>query len=146
MLHKTFNKYSDWAFVFLRAGIGVIFLVHGIGKLLNVGPAALGISNTAEFLASLGFPAALSFAFVVALVETFGGFFILVGLFTRFAAIAVAIELIIAIPLVHLPRGFTAANGGYEFPLLVLLGSIALILSGAGKKFVLERKLFKKEF
>ena len=52
--------------------------------------------------------------------------------------------MIVAILLVHLPKGFSIQKGGYEFTLLLLLGSIALFLSGAGKKWVLERKIVQK--
>ena len=145
MLNKL-SKYSDWSLVLLRIGIGVIFLVHGLGKLLSIGPYAAGIGGTAGYLASLGIPAALFFAWILALVETFGGVFILAGFLTRYAAAAIAIEMIVAIILVHLPKGFSVLNGGYEFPLLILLGAIALVLSGAGNKLVLEKKLFQKEF
>jgi len=144
MLSKL-AKYSDWSLVSLRAGIGIVFLIHGIGKLLSIGPFAVGISGTAGFLTSLGIPAAIFFAWIVALAETFGGLFILVGFLTRYAAVAVAIDMIVAISLVHFKNGFSSQNGGYEFPLVLLLGAIALILSGAGNKLVLEKKLFQKE-
>jgi len=144
MLNKL-SKYSDWSLVVLRIGVGGIFLIHGLGKLLNIGPYAVGIGGTAGFLGSLGFPAALFFAWVLTLVETLGGAFILAGFLTRYAAVGVGIDMIVAIILIHLPNGFAVTNGGYEFPLLLLLAAIALLLSGAGNKLSLEKKLFQKE-
>jgi putative oxidoreductase len=146
MLKNIFEERSNWAIVFLRLGIGIIFLIHGLGKLFSIGPAALGLETTAGFLTSIGVPAALFFAWVVALVETFGGLFVILGLLTRYSALLLTVDMIIAILLVHLPNGFVVANGGYEFALLLLLGSVALLFTGAGEKLSLERKLFEREF
>ena len=65
---KWLAKHAEWAPVFLRLGVGIVFLVHGLGKLLAIGPAPLGLAGTAGFLASIGVPAAGFFAWVVALV------------------------------------------------------------------------------
>lgn len=138
MLDKAMSKYADWGLVFLRFGIGIIFLVHGIGKLFGVGPVAAGIGGTSGYFAGLGIPAAVFFAWLVALVETFGGLFILLGLFTRYAALAISVEMLVAFFLVHWPKGFSIFNGGYEWPLILLMGSVTLVFSGAGKKLVLE--------
>ena len=146
MLNKLLGKYAGWHLLFLRLGIGLIFFVHGLGKLFNVGPAAAGISGVAGFFVSLGIPAAMFFAWVVALVETFGGLFVLLGLFVRCSAIFLAVDIAVAMFLVHLPNGFSILNGGYEFTLLLLLGAISLFFSGAGGKWVLEKALFKKVF
>lgn len=51
--------------------------------------------------------------------ETVGAICIILGLFTRFFAAALAIELGIAFLVVHLPKGFAAARGGYEYVLLL---------------------------
>ena len=144
MLNKVFEKHAVWGLVFLRLGVGLIFFIHGIGKLFNVGPAALGMSNVAGYLGTLSVPIPVFFAWVVAIVETFGGLFIILGLLTRLSALLIAVDMIVAILLQHLSKGFLAQNGGFEFPLMLLLGAIALLFSGSGKKLSLERKLFKK--
>ena len=146
MLNKIMKKYLDWNLIFLRFGVGLIFLVHGLGKLLNVGPAALGLAKTSGFFATLGIPAAAVMAVVVALVETLGGAFLIVGLFTRFAALGLSINMLVAFLLVHLPKGFSIQKGGYEFVMLLFFGAVTLFFAGAGKKLVLEKKLFGKEF
>lgn len=140
MLDLVIKKYAPWNTLFLRLGVGVIFLVHGVGKLFNLGPTALGISGTANFFASLGIPAAMFFAVVVALVETFGGVALLLGVFTRYAALLLALDMLTALLVFHLPKGFSILNGGYEFVLLLLLANISLLLSGAGKKWNLGKK------
>ncbi len=138
-LSKIFSKYSDWSLIFLRLAVGIVFFVHGIGKLFNIGPAALGIINTTGFFSSLGIPAAGFFAWVVAIVETFGGLFILIGLLTRLSALLLAIDMLVAITLVHLNNGFNISKGGYEFTLVLLLSCIALIFSGAGKILAVDK-------
>lgn len=140
MLDTMVKKYASWSTLFLRLGIGIIFLVHGVGKLLNVGPAALGIAGTANFFTSIGIPAPLFFAGVVALVETVGGAAVLLGLFTRYAALILAVDMLTALLVFHLPKGFSILNGGYEFVLLLLLGCASLLLSGAGKKWNFGKK------
>lgn len=134
MLDKFFEKFSDWAFAPLRLGLGVVFLLHGIGKLSAIGPFAGGISGTAGFFASLGIPAAMFFAWVVALVETFGGLFVLLGLFTRYAALTLLINMSVALILVHIPKGYAAS----EFAGLVWVCLLALLFSGEGKKLSLK--------
>lgn len=140
MLDRVVKKYALWNIIFLRLGVGIIFLVHGVGKLFNVGPTALGISGTANFFVGLGIPAPLFFAWVVALVETCGGLAILLGVFTRYAALLLAVDMLIALLVFHWPKGFSILNGGYEFVLLLLLADLSLLLSGAGKKFALGKK------
>lgn len=139
MFTDGLKKYADYAPLLLRLGVGIIFFVHGLGKLLNIGPSAVGVSNFAGFLAGMGVPLALLLAWVVAIVETFGGLAILVGFKTRLAALLVAIDIGVAILLVHLKNGFSAGNGGYEFVLLLFLASLALAFRGPGKKLAVDK-------
>ena len=144
-LSKWFEKYTGLAILPLRIALGIVFLIHGAQKLFGLFGGG-GISGTAGFLSSLGFPAAMFLAVILAIVEFFGGLFILTGLFTRYSALLIAIDMIIAILTVHLSKGFFAGNGGYEFVLTLLLVAVALLFSGAGKYLSLERAMFKKEF
>lgn len=143
MLDRMIKKYASWSTLFLRLGVGIIFVVHGVGKLFAVGPTALGISGTANFFASLGIPAALFFAWVVALVETLGGAALLLGIFTRYAALLLAVDMLTALLVFHLSKGFSILNGGYEFVLLLLLANLSLLLNGAGQKWNLGKKCEK---
>ena|SRR3989344_2727595 len=143
-MKEFLEKHSNKSIFFLRLGIGIVFLVHGVGKLLNVGPVALGLENTTGFFASLGIPAAGLAAIVVAIVETFGGLFILLGLFTRISAALLAVTMLVAIVLVHFSKGFSVGNGGYEFALLLLLGCVSLMFSGPGGVLSLESVIRKR--
>ena len=75
--------------------------------------------------------------------EFFGGLFILLGLLTRPAAIALSFTMIVAIFSVHFANGLFMANNGYEFGLALLAASISLALSGSGK-LALDNVLAKK--
>lgn len=135
-LSNTFERYDDRALFFLRLGVGFIFLVHGLGKLIAIGPFASGIENTAAYLDSLGIPAALLAAWIVALVETLGGLSVLLGVWTRVAALLLSLNMLVALLAAHLPQGFYKSNG--ELALLLLLASLTLLLAGPGRRWVLK--------
>jgi putative oxidoreductase len=135
---KNWGRYSEWAPTFLRLAIGVIFIAHGRMKLFG------GLDQVEGMLTSMGFPLSGVFAIILACTEFFGGIFLLLGLFTRYAAALIFIVMAVAILKVHLPHGLTGP-GGYEFPLSLLVGAIALMLLGSGKASV-EKTLLKREF
>ena len=136
---ESLDKYKGTSLFFVRLAVGIVFLVHGIGKLFNIGPTAMGLSGFSGFLTSLGIPAASFAALVVALVETLGGLLVLLGLWTRVAALLLAINMFVAIVLVHISKGFSAASGGYEFALVLLLSALALLCGGAGEKWAMDK-------
>jgi putative oxidoreductase len=88
-------------------------------------------------------------AFLVIIGESFGSVALLLGLLTRFTAASMAVNMLGAISLVHLPNGFfmnwfgKQAGEGYEYHLLVIGIALALLISGAGKwsvdKVIAER-------
>jgi putative oxidoreductase len=61
-----------------------------------------------------------------------GGGCLLIGLFTRFFAAALAIEMLIALLFVHLPKGYAVGSGGYEYVLLIGAVCFAIALRGGG--------------
>lgn len=96
------------------------------------------------FLASLGVPSPTLFAWIVGIVELLGGLLLLAGLFTRYAAVLLATDMFVATWLVHLPNGFAVDTGGYEYTLVLMLVSIALVFSGPGR-LALEYAIFDRE-
>jgi putative oxidoreductase len=118
----------------VRLGVGIVMVIHGAGKLFSVGPAASSIADITGFIASLGFPAASLFAWLVAIVEFGGGLLVLFGLFTRYAALAIAINMLVATVLVHLPKGYLKS----EITLVLFLAALSLVASGAGKLSVAQ--------
>jgi putative oxidoreductase len=69
-------------------------------------------------------------AYVIMFLESVGGVCLIIGLFTRFFAAALAIEMLIALLFVHLPRGYAAGAGGYEYVLLI--GAVCLVIAIRG--------------
>jgi putative oxidoreductase len=110
----------------LRGVVGVVFVVHGGQKLF-----VTGLPRFAEMLTQLGVPMPPVAAVVVALVECVGGVLLILGLFTRPAAALVAIDMVVAILVVHWRRGFFNP-GGFEYPLTLLAANLALVFLGAG--------------
>jgi putative oxidoreductase len=132
-------RWHDLAALPLRVALGIIFLVHGAQKLFGLfgGP---GLSGVAEFLASLGLVPGMFWAFVAGVLELVGGAALLLGLLTRWVALALALEMAVSLVLVHLPAGFAAAQGGAEFPLALIGGLLSLFLSGA-QRYALDARL-----
>lgn len=120
-----------WAPLVLRLALGIIFIAHGSQKVFGAfgGP---GIKPVIGMVESLGFQPAWLWGWAAALAEFLGGMGILVGLLTRYAAAAVAVNMLVAVSKVHLSNGFFAPKG-FEFPMALLAMAIALALSGAGR-------------
>ncbi len=111
------------ALVVLRVGLGAIMIAHGYSKVFG------GMHKHAEFVATLGMPFWL--AYVSAVAEFFGGILLLAGLLTRVAALAITLDLAVAIAKVHWKNGLTG-TGNYQFPLAIAVGTFALIFFGSG--------------
>jgi len=132
---KCSDKFRAYAPLILRLAVGAIFIVHGYQKLT-------GLEGFTGFVASLGIPAAGLVAILVAILEFFGGIALVVGLLTHWVAKLLAIEMVFVIFLVHFKNGFLNSNMGYEFPLLLLAASLALMITGAGQ-WSLDAKFHK---
>ena len=79
-------------------------------------------------------------AYAVFAIETIGAVLIILGLFTRIAAAAAAIEFAVITFVAHWPAGFTWSRGGWEYPLFWGLILLAVALRGGGP-YSLDRKL-----
>jgi putative oxidoreductase len=117
---------QGWGLAVPRVVVGIVFLIHGFQKLF-----LMGFGGVAEFLGSLGVPAPGLFAVIVTLVEFLGGLALIVGLFTRVAAILLAVDMLVAILTVHLPGGFFLTGG--DLPLVLLAVCVGLAVGGAGE-------------
>ena len=116
----------DIALLIIRAVTGVIFIAHGWQKLFVYGFA--GVSGA---FAHMGVPAPEVLGPFVALVEFFGGVALLIGLLTRLAALGLAVNMLVAMLLVHAKSGFFNP-GGIEFPLSLFAAALLLVFTGAG--------------
>ncbi len=136
MVREIFQTDNTTGFLFLRLSLGIVMFFHGAQKALGWmgGP---GFEKTIEFFAiNYKFPAALATAVIVT--EFAGSIMLVVGLLTRVAAAAIAVNIGVCAFLDHFEHGFfmnwfgTQGGEGYEYHILVLGMCFALIVKGAG--------------
>jgi putative oxidoreductase len=95
--------------------------------------ANAGVAAVAGGMAKNGLEPATLFAYAAIFLETVGAVCLIVGLFTRFFGAALAIEMAIAFLVVHLPKGFAAGQGGYEYVLLIGIVLFVIAICGGGR-------------
>jgi putative oxidoreductase len=120
------NRYGDLGLTVLRVVTGIVFFMHGWTKVF-----VWGFEGTTAGFAQMGIPLAGIAGPMVGLLELLGGLALIIGLGTRWISVPLAITMVVAILKVHLGAGFFAPNG-YEFPLMLLAGTVGLTLSGGG--------------
>jgi putative oxidoreductase len=120
---KFMKGLEPLALLVLRLTLGLIFLVHGYPKLAHPTDAMH------QFFISHGFPG--YFLGLSGTLECFGALLLFAGLFTRPAALLLAIEMAVAIWRVHATHGILAVKD-YEFPLAMAAGCLVLASIGAG--------------
>lgn len=130
------NRWREYAPLVLRLVTGLVFFMHGWQKLET------GVPGITGFMASLGFPIPAVFAVLLIAAELVGGAFLILGVFTRLSAKVLAVVALVGLITVHLPNGFFANEGGYEFILLLLAACVSLAFSGAGR-FSLDARIWK---
>jgi putative oxidoreductase len=117
---------SPIAGTLVRIVVGVMFVVHVMGKFHN------GADAVAGYMGKNGLQPGLFFAYAAMTLESVGGVLLIIGLFTRFVAAALAIEMLIALLVVHLPKGYAASGGGYEYVLLIGIVLFTIAMRGGG--------------
>ncbi|KPV96095.1 putative oxidoreductase MhqP [Pseudoalteromonas sp. P1-9] len=132
LLTTLTSSKAGYAALALRLPIGIIFMAHGAQKLF-AWFGGYGLEGTGAWMESIGLAPGYLMALMAGSAEFFGGLFILLGLLTRPAALALAGTMIVAIFTVHFENGLFMSNNGYEFGLALLAASISLVFSGAGK-------------
>lgn len=137
MLKKLFQTNDDVALLVLRVLLGLVFFPHGMQKLTTMF-GGYGFEGTMGFFTGqLGIP--VVFAFLAIMAEGLGWMGLITGLLTRVAAFGIAVNMAVAVYMVHLPNGFfmnwygNQKGEGYEFHLLVIAIAIALMIRGGGK-------------
>jgi putative oxidoreductase len=131
LLSQVFVKNSALAPLALRIAAGIIFVAYGSQKLFGWF-GGYGLEGTGQWMASIGLEPGYLMALMAGSAEFFGGILLILGIFTRPTAIALAVTMLMAIITVHLPNGLFMANNGYAFALTLMAMSISLFVSGAG--------------
>lgn len=124
------NNNNELGPFFLRIGLGLLFIVPGIMKLMNP-------SMIIGMLGSMGFPLPAVFGWIVILAEVLGSIALFAGFKVKYVVWPLIIILIVATSIVYLPD--LAKNAGQVlFHLLGIFGLISLYLTGPGA-FAVEK-------
>jgi putative oxidoreductase len=120
---RQLDRLQPLALLVLRLVLGTIMIAHGYSKVFG------GFSHVHDMVQHLGFPGWM--AYLLAGTEFFGGILMIAGLLTRFVAVAMLIDMSVAIWKIHWHNGLKGP-GGFEFPMSVAAIAFALIFFGAG--------------
>ena len=120
---RVLENMQPFALLVLRAVLGLIMMVHGWLKVAG------GMAEFQGLLSTIGIPGWMGY--VSAYAEFLGGILLIVGLLTRFAALTIFIDMMVAILKVHWKNGLLGA-AGYQFPLALAATAFALIFFGGG--------------
>jgi len=111
----------------LRVVLGLVYIMHAYLALAIFGP-----SGMVAYQVKNGVPFPEIATWYLILAHGLGGICLVLGIFSRWAALANMPVMLGAIVFVHLKSGFWAHQGGYEYPLVLLLASLALAMTGGG--------------
>jgi putative oxidoreductase len=115
----------------IRLVVGLTLAAHGSQKLFGWF-GGNGYAKTSGWLEAQGLRPGRFWALVGGLGEFAGGILFAIGLLTPLAAIALAASMLMAVLKFHWSSGFWNAQHGYEYPLILLVASLAVGLIGAG--------------
>lgn len=126
LIDSTTPRQLSVGIAIVRVVTGVIMLAHGAQKLFQ-----FGIAGVTQGFAGMGVPLPNIVAPLVAVLEFAGGIALILGVLTRLVSLGLAIDMLGALFIVHLANGFFLPNG-YEFVLILLATTVALVIAGAG--------------
>jgi putative oxidoreductase len=133
-LFKIDNNVSS---LLLRLLLGVVFFPHGAQMVLGWF-GGYGFSGTMGFFTgTLHIPAPLAFLAITA--QFAGAIALILGLFTRLAALGIAVNMLVAVAMVHAQYGWfmnwfgNQKGEGFEYHLLAIGIAIVLMIRGGGK-------------
>jgi len=119
---------ADLGKLLLRLSLGILILLHGIAKLSS------GVGGIENMMAAHSLPA--FFAWGVYIGEVLAPLLLILGLYTRLSALVIAINMIVAVALVHMSHLFQlTGSGGWRLELqaMFLFTALAIALLGAGR-------------
>lgn len=126
MTHSTQASTTEYGLLLLRLSLGIMWIAHALLKLF-----VFTLAGTAQFFDSVGIPGFLAYPVFAA--ELLGGITLVLGVYARQVALALAPVMAVAAS-VHFKNGWvhTSAGGGWEYPVFLAFALIALWLAGDG--------------
>jgi putative oxidoreductase len=121
------DRLNPYGVLLLRVALGTMFLAHSVIYMLMT----LTLAGTADFFVSIGLPRWLAYATFAA--EAIGGVLLILGIKTRWVALALA-PILLGATWAHVGNGwlFAAPGGGWEYPLYLFVLAIAQAMLGDG--------------
>jgi putative oxidoreductase len=133
-LKSFYAALEPLSWLLVRCACGIILAVHGWGKISR------GAEAMAPTFAKMGYASPVPLIRFLAFVEFAGGIAIVLGLFTRFFAAMVTIEMAVILFAHYLQNGFSWLNRGYEYVLMWGLVALAIWWRGGGP-YSLDRRI-----
>jgi putative oxidoreductase len=118
---------ASYGATLLRIILGIVYVMHAYLALVINGPAGMIAYN-----AKAGIPLPEVAAWYLILAHGLGGILLVLGIYTRWAALANVPVMLGAIVFVHLKNGFWAHQQGYEYVLVLLVATVATAMIGGG--------------
>jgi putative oxidoreductase len=129
-LGGIYSAVGTYAEPILRIALGGVLIPHGMQKLFGAF-GGMGFAGNAALFDKLGYTPGAFWGTLVGCTELIGGILLVLGLFTRFAAAAVVIFMIMAIHFTS-AKGFFWSAGGWEYPLLIGICALFFLIRGGG--------------
>jgi putative oxidoreductase len=125
-MNPSISSSAQFGITLLRVSLGAMWIAHALLKLV-----VFTLPGTAQYFASIGFPGFLAYPVFAA--ELVGGIALVLGVYAPQAALALVPVMAVA-AWVHAPNGWvhTSAGGGWEYPVFLIVASVALWLLGDG--------------
>lgn len=144
MSRGIFATEDDLSLAIARLILGIVFFVHGSQLVMGWFGGYGYTASMHAFTQVMHIPT--PFAFLAIMAQFVGGICLIVGLLSRVAAIAIGIDMLVAVFMVHLRVGFfmnwygTQKGEGYEYHLLALALCLLVLVNGAGA-FSIDRSI-----
>lgn len=136
MLRRLIDTRNEWVPAIARLVLGLVMLPHGLQKMFGMfgGPGWSGSIGFLTGMLHVPYP----FAVLAILAETAGALALILGFLGRVGAFGVAVNMLVAIFLVHAPNGFfmnwggTQKGEGFEYHLLAIALAVIVMIAGSG--------------
>lgn len=142
MIKKILATQNSLSPLIARLALGIVILPHGVQKVTAF------TATMSFFTETMGIPTLL--ALLVVLTEFLGALGLIFGLLSRVCALGIAVIMMVAIFMVHLPHGFfmnwqgNQSGEGFEFHLLAIGLALIVIIQGGGA-FSIDKKLSARD-